>query len=139
MIINEIQNKIIEDFELFSDWTEKYEYLIDQGKNLKPMDEKYKTDDNLIRGCQSKVWLHTTINKRKITFLADSDAIITKGIIGLLVKVFNNQEPENIYSTDLYFLEKTGLHEHLSPSRSNGFLSMIRQMKMDSLALSEKK
>jgi cysteine desulfuration protein SufE len=139
MSINEIQNEIIEDFNLFSDWTEKYEYLIEQGKYLQSMDESFKTDDYLIRGCQSKVWLYTLLKDGKISFMADSDAIITKGIIGLLVKVLNNQKPQNIYNADLFFLEKTGLYEHLSPTRSNGLLSMIRQMKMDSLALSEKK
>jgi len=138
MSINEIQNDIIEDFNLFSDWTEKYEYLIEQGKHLNPMDEKFKTDDYIIRGCQSKVWLYSVLNNDTITFFADSDAIITKGIIGLLVKVFNDQTPQSIYNADLFFIEKTGLQEHLSPTRANGLVSMIKQMKMDSLALSEK-
>ena len=138
MTIDEIQNEIIEDFNLFSDWTEKYEYLIEQGKYLQTIDEKYKTDEYIIKGCQSKVWLHTELKEGKIVFFADSDAIITKGIIGLLIKVLNNQSPENIYNAKLFFIEKTGLQEHLSPTRANGLVSMIKQMKMDSLALSKK-
>ena len=139
MSINEIQNEIIEDFNLFSDWTEKYEYLIEQGKHLNPIDERFKTDEYIIRGCQSKVWLYSAITNGKISFFADSDAIITKGIIGLLVKVLNNQTPQNIYNADLFFIEKTGLQEHLSPTRANGLVSMVKQMKMDSLALSQNK
>jgi len=105
---------------------------------LQAIDEKYKTDDHIIKGCQSKVWLHSELKEGKIIFFADSDAIITKGIIGLLIKVFNNQLPENIYNSTLFFIEKTGLQEHLSPTRANGLVSMIKQMKMDSLALSKK-
>ena len=138
MTIDEIQNKIIEDFNLFSDWTEKYEYLIEQGKYLQAIDEKYKTDEYVIKGCQSKVWLRSELKDDKIVFFADSDAVITKGIIGLLIKVLNNQSPENIYNSKLFFIENTGLQEHLSPTRANGLVSMIKQMKMDSLALSKK-
>jgi cysteine desulfuration protein SufE len=138
MTIDEIQNEIIEDFNLFSDWTEKYEYLIEQGKYLQAIDEKYKTDDYIIKGCQSKVWLRSELKDDKIVFFADSDAVITKGIIGLLIKVLNNQSPENIYNSKLFFIENTGLQEHLSPTRANGLVSMIKQMKMDSLALSKK-
>ncbi|MEI6522266.1 MAG: SufE family protein [Bacteroidia bacterium] len=138
MTIDEIQNEIIEDFNLFSDWTEKYEYLIEQGKYLQAIDEKYKTDEYVIKGCQSKVWLRSELKDDKIVFFADSDAVITKGIIGLLIKVLNNQSPENIYNSKLFFIENTGLQEHLSPTRANGLVSMIKQMKMDSLALSKK-
>jgi cysteine desulfuration protein SufE len=138
MTIDEIQNEIIEDFNLFSDWTEKYEYLIEQGKYLQAIDEKYKTDEYVIKGCQSKVWLRSVLKDDKIVFFADSDAVITKGIIGLLIKVLNNQSPENIYNSKLFFIENTGLQEHLSPTRANGLVSMIKQMKMDSLALSKK-
>jgi cysteine desulfuration protein SufE len=138
MTIDEIQNEIIEDFNLFSDWTEKYEYLIEQGKYLQAIDEKYKTDEYVIKGCQSKVWLRSELKDDKIVFFADSDAVITKGIIGLLIKVLNNQSPENIYNSELFFIENTGLQEHLSPTRANGLVSMIKQMKMDSLALSKK-
>jgi cysteine desulfuration protein SufE len=138
MTIDEIQNEIIEDFNLFSDWTEKYEYLIEQGKYLQAIDEKYKTDEYVIKGCQSKVWLRSELKDDKIVFSADSDAVITKGIIGLLIKVLNNQSPENIYNSKLFFIENTGLQEHLSPTRANGLVSMIKQMKMDSLALSKK-
>jgi cysteine desulfuration protein SufE len=138
MTIDEIQNEIIEDFNLFSDWTEKYEYLIEQGKYLQAIDEKYKTDDYIIKGCQSKVWLRSELKDDKIVCGADSDAVITKGIIGLLIKVLNNQSPENIYNSKLFFIENTGLQEHLSPTRANGLVSMIKQMKMDSLALSKK-
>jgi cysteine desulfuration protein SufE len=138
MTIDEIQNEIIEDFNLFSDWTEKYEYLIEQGKYLQAIDEKYKTDDYIIKGCQSKVWLRSELRDDKIVFFADSDAVITKGIIGLLIKVLNNQSPENIYNSKLFFIENTGLQEHLSPTRANGLVSMIKQMKIDSLALSKK-
>jgi cysteine desulfuration protein SufE len=138
MTIDEIQNEIIEDFNLFSDWTEKYEYLIEQGKYLQAIDEKYKTDEYVIKGCQSKVWLRSELKDDKIVFFADSDAVITKGIIGLLIKVLNNQSPENIYNSKLFFIENTGLQEHLSPTRANGLVSMIKQMKIDSLALSKK-
>jgi len=138
MTIDEIQNEIIEDFNLFSDWTEKYEYLIEQGKYLQAIDEKYKTDEYVIKGCQSKVWLRSELRDDKIVFFADGDAVITKGIIGLLIKVLNNQSPENIYNSKLFFIENTGLQEHLSPTRANGLVSMIKQMKMDSLALSKK-
>lgn len=136
MEINKIQDEIIEDFELFSDWTEKYEYLIDQGKHLQPMNIENKQDAFLIKGCQSKVWLHSKLVDGKIVLEADSDAIITKGIIGLLVKVLNNQNPLDIYNANLYFIERTGLNEHLSPTRANGLVSMVKQIKMDSLALS---
>ncbi len=135
MTINEIQNQIIEDFSFFDDWIEKYEYIIDLGKSLPLISEEYKVDENLIRGCQSRVWLHADSVDNKIVFTADSDAVITKGIIGLLVQVLANQSAEDIAKSELYFIDKIGLKEHLSPTRSNGLLSMVKQMKLYGLAL----
>lgn len=135
MTINELQDQIIEDFSFFDDWMEKYEYIIDLGKKLPLIDEVYKTDDNLIKGCQSRVWLHAESIDGKIAFTADSDAVITKGIIGLLVLVLSGQSAEDIAKSDLYFIDKIGLKEHLSPTRSNGLLSMVKQMKLYGLAL----
>lgn len=135
MTINEIQDQIIEDFSFFDDWMEKYEYIIDLGKSLPLIDEAYKLDENLIKGCQSRVWLHAESRDNKIVFTADSDAVITKGIIGLLVQVLNNQNAEEIAKSELYFIDKIGLKEHLSPTRSNGLLSMVKQMKIYGLAL----
>ncbi len=136
MTINEIQDQIIEDFSFFEDWMEKYEYIIDLGKSLPLINESYKVDENLIRGCQSRVWLHAENKDNKVVFTADSDAVITKGIIGLLVQVLNNQSAEEIAKSELYFIDKIGLKEHLSPTRSNGLLSMVKQMKLYGLALS---
>lgn len=134
MTINEIQDKIIEDFSLFDDWMDKYNLLIDLGKELPAIDPKFKVKDFLIEGCQSKVWLHPDYNGRMITFTADSDAIITRGIVALLIKVLSNRSPEEIISADLYFIEKIGLRQNLSPTRSNGLLSMVRQMKLYAMA-----
>lgn len=129
MTINEIQDQVVEDFEMFEDWTDKYEYLIEYGKNLEPIDEQFKTDDNLIRGCQSRVWLHAYMEEGLLKFAADSDAIITKGIVGLLLRILSGHAPKDIMEADLYFLEKVGLQEHLSPTRANGLVSMIKQIR----------
>lgn len=129
MTINEIQDQVVEDFEMFEDWTDKYEYLIEYGKSLEPIDEQFKTDDNLIRGCQSRVWLHAYMEEGLLKFAADSDAIITKGIVGLLLRILSGHAPKDIMEADLYFLEKVGLQEHLSPTRANGLVSMIKQIR----------
>jgi len=136
--INSIQEEIIEDFSLFEDWMGKYEHLIDYGKSLPLIDDKYKIDENLVKGCQSKVWLHTDLTEGKIIYTADSDAIITKGIVGLMVHVLSNHTPGEIVNTDLYFIDRIGLKEHLSVTRSNGLVSMIKQMKLEALAYSPK-
>jgi len=134
MTINEIQEEIILEFSVFDDWMDKYEYLIDLGKELSPFDEKNRTDQNLIDGCQSKVWLNAELVDGKIVFTADSDAIITKGIISLLIRVLSGQTPEDIINSDLYFIDKIGLNQHLSPTRSNGLMSMIKQIKLYAMA-----
>jgi cysteine desulfuration protein SufE len=134
MTINEIQDEIINEFSMFEDWMDKYNLLIDMGKDLPVIDPKFKVKDFLIEGCQSKVWLHPDYDGRLITFTADSDAIITRGIVALLIRVLSNRTPEEIISADLYFIEKIGLRQNLSPTRSNGLLSMLRQMKLYSLA-----
>jgi cysteine desulfuration protein SufE len=134
MTINEIQDKIIDEFSLFDDWMDKYNLLIDLGKELPVIDPKYKMKDFLIEGCQSKVWLHPDYDGNLITFTADSDAIITRGIVALLIKVLSGRTPQEIISADLYFIEKIGLRQNLSPTRSNGLLSMVRQMKLYSMA-----
>ena len=134
MTINEVQDKIIDEFSLFEDWMDKYNLLIDLGKELPVIDPKLKVKDFLIEGCQSKVWLHPDYDGNLITFTADSDAIITRGIVALLIKVLSNRTPEEIISTDLYFIEKIGLRQTLSPTRSNGLLSMVRQMKLYAMA-----
>ena len=133
--IQEIQEEIIDDFAMFDDWMEKYEYLIELGKSLPIIDQKYKTDDNLIKGCQSKVWLHAQKKADKIIYTADSDAIITKGIIALLLRVFSNQKPTDILNIKTDFIDKIGLKEHLSPTRANGLVSMIKKIKLYALAL----
>ena len=133
MSINEIQEEIIEEFSFFEDWMEKYEHIIDLGKSLPLVDKQYKTDERLIKGCQSRVWLHSEMKDEKILFSADSDAVITKGLIALMVRVLSNQRPDDIVNADLYFIDKINLKEHLSPTRSNGLLSMVKQMKMDAL------
>jgi cysteine desulfuration protein SufE len=135
MTINEIQDEIIEDFSYFDDWMDKYEYIIDLGKNLPLIEESQKTDDKLISGCQSRVWLGVEHKDGKVEFKADSDAVITKGIIGLLIQVMSNQPAKDIVESELYFIDKIGLKEHLSPTRSNGLLSMVKQMKMYAVAL----
>jgi cysteine desulfuration protein SufE len=138
MTISEVQDKIIDEFSLFDDWMDKYNLLIDIGKELPVIDPKFKIKDFLIEGCQSKVWLHPDYDGKMITFTADSDAIITRGIVSLLIKVFSNRTPEEIISTDLYFIEKIGLRQNLSPTRSNGLLSMVRQMKLYAMAFQVK-
>ena len=138
MTINEIQDGIIEDFSVFEDWMDKYAYLIELGGELPAFDEAHRTDSNLIKGCQSKVWFNAEFVDGKIVFTADSDAIITKGIASLLIKVMSNQTPEDILNANLYFIEKIGLTQHLSPTRSNGLLSMVKQIKIYALAYSKK-
>lgn len=132
--MKEIQDGIVEEFLIFNDWLEKYEYLIELGKSLPQIDDKFKSNEYLIKGCQSRVWLHAELNKGVINFTADSDAIITKGIVALLVRVLSGQKPEEIIDCDLYFIDKIGLKENLTPTRSNGMLSMIKQMKIYALA-----
>ena len=133
--ITEIQNEIIQDFNMFNDWIGKYEFLIDLGKGLKPLNQQFKTDDNLIKGCQSRVWLHAEENDGLVHFFADSDAIMTKGLVALLIRVFSGQNASNIAAADLTFIDKIGLKEHLSATRANGLVSMIKQMKLYALAL----
>lgn len=135
--INDIQEAIIEDFEMYDDWSDKYEYIIELGKTLSPMDEQFKTEDNRIHGCQSRVWLHPELKDGLLYFYADSDAFITKGIIGLLVQVLSGHSPKEIAETDLYFIEKIGLKEHLSPTRANGLLSMVKKMKTLGIAYAQ--
>jgi len=138
MSIKEIQEEIIDEFSMFEDWMERYEYIIELGKDLPLIDDSYKTDDNLIKGCQSKVWLHADIAAEKISFTADSDAILTKGIVALLVRVLSDQSPMDIMSADLFFIDKIGLTEHLSPTRANGLLAMVKQLKLYALAYQSK-
>jgi cysteine desulfuration protein SufE len=134
MTISEVQENIIKEFSLFDDWMDKYNLLIDIGKDLPVIDPKYKVKDFLIEGCQSKVWLHPVYDGNLISFTADSDAIITRGIVALLIKVLSNRSPEEIIAADLYFIDKIGLRQNLSPTRSNGLLSMVRQMKLYAMA-----
>lgn len=129
MSINEIQDDLVETFALFDDWEEKYEYIIDLGKKLSGLDEKYKTEDNIIKGCQSVVWLHADLRDGKVIFEADSQAIIVKGLVSMLLQVLSGHTPEEILQADLYFIEKTGLSSHLAQTRSNGLASMVKQMK----------
>src|SRR5690554_1382582 len=138
MTIKERQEEIVDEFSMFEDWMDKYEYIISLGKDLPIIDEADKSDDNLIRGCQSRVWLAAKLNDGKIQFTADSDAIITKGIISLMINVFNNCKPEEIINSDLFFVDEIGLKEHLSPTRSNGLVSMIKQIKMYAIAFQTK-
>jgi len=133
--INEIEKEIISDFQMFDDWTAKYEYLIELGKSLPEINDENKTDENLIKGCQSRVWLHAKKNEDKIIFTADSDAIMTKGIIALLIKVLSNQKPEDIAKSDVNFIKEIGLQNQLSVTRANGLVSMIKQMKIYAIAL----
>jgi len=134
MKIETIQNELINEFSMFDDWMERYEYMIELGKSLPLIDAKYKTDENIIKGCQSKVWLHSEFKNDKVIFSADSDAIITKGIVAILVRVFSNQSPQEILSANTDFIDAIGLKEHLSPTRANGLVSMIKQIKMYALA-----
>jgi len=138
MTISQIQDEIIDEFSMFDDWMQRYEYIIELGKTLPVIAEKYKTDDNLIKGCQSKVWLHAQEKDSLICFTADSDAILTKGIIAILIQVFNNQKPKDILEANTDFIDKIGLKEHLSPTRANGLVSMIKQIKMYALAFESK-
>jgi len=137
MSIAEKEQEIVDEFALYSDWTDKYEYIIALGKELPLIDAQYKTPEYIIKGCQSQVWLHAEIKDGKVQYTADSDAIITKGIISLLVQVLSNQKPEDILAADMNFLKDIGLYEHLSPTRSNGLVSMIKQMKMYALAFNQ--
>jgi len=132
--IKDIQEEIIEEFEIFDDWMQKYEYLIDLGKELSPIDKKYKTEDNLIKGCQSRVWLHAEYTDGRIIYTADSDAIMTKGIVAILINVLSGQTPSEISTAKLDFINEIGLKEQLSPTRANGLVSMIKQMKLYALA-----
>lgn len=130
MTINELQHEVIEEFSEFTDWMDKYQMLIDLGNELEPLDEQYKTESNLIDGCQSRVWLQCDEKDGRLIFTADSDALIVKGIIALLIRVVSNHTPKEIIDADLYFIDRIGLREHLSPTRANGLLAMTKQMKM---------
>ena len=132
--INAAQEEIVEEFSLFDDWMQRYEYMIELGKSLPLIDPEYKIEDNIIKGCQSKVWIHANLEEDKLVFTADSDAIITKGIIAILIRVFSNQHPDAILGADTSFIDKIGLKEHLSPTRANGLVSMIKQLKMYAIA-----
>ncbi len=134
MTINELQDEIIEEFSVLEDWMDKYEMLIDLGNTLEPLPEAYRIPQNLIEGCQSRVWLHAEMQQDKVVFVGESDAILVKGIVSLLIKVLSGHTPEEILNTDLYFIDRIGLKEHLSPTRSNGLLAMVKQMKMYALA-----
>lgn len=136
--INDIQDEIIEEFSIFEDWMDKYAYLIELGNSLEPLNEKYKVESNLIEGCQSRVWLQADYEDGVITFKAESDAVIVKGIIALLIRVLTNHTPDEIINADLYFINKIGLNEHLSPTRSNGLVSMVKQMRFYAMAFKAK-
>jgi len=138
MTINEIQDELIEDFSFFEDWMAKYEYIIQLGKELPLIEDQYKTDDRLIKGCQSRVWLHVRQDGDRLAFTADSDAIITKGLVSLVIKVLSGQTAQDIVQADLYFVDKIGLKEHLSPTRANGLVAMIKQIKLYAMALLSK-
>lgn len=133
--IKEIQDDIVMEFEMFEDWMQKYEYLIELGKELPLIDEKYKTEENLIKGCQSQVWLHAENDGERVIYTAASDAILTKGLIALMVRVLSKQKPEAIVNADMHFIDEIGLKEHLSPTRANGLSSMVKQMKYYALAM----
>ena len=134
MSIQKIQEEIIEEFAMFEDWMQRYEYMIDLGKSLPLIAPEFKTDDNIIKGCQSKVWVHAELKENELEFTADSDAIITKGIIAILIRVFSNQHPKDILAANTDFIDQIGLKEHLSPTRANGLVSMIKQIKMYAIA-----
>lgn len=134
MTLNETQDEIIREFEIFDEWLDRYEYLIELSKDMPPLEEKYKTNEHLINGCQSRVWLTARLEEGKVVFGAETDAIITKGIIALLLRVLSVRTPEEILNADLYFIDAIGLRQNLSPTRSNGLLSMVKQMKMYALA-----
>ena len=134
MTIKEIQEEIIDEFSMFEDWMERYEYIIDLGKSLPIIDEQFKLDENLIKGCQSKVWLYSELQENSLVFTADSDAILTKGIVALLLRVFSNQKPADVIAAKTDFIDEIGLKEHLSPTRANGLVSMVKQIKMYAIA-----
>ena len=138
MTINELQNNVIEEFADFDDWMDKYALLIDLGNSLPPLEEKYKTESNLIEGCQSRVWLQADYVDGKILFKGESDAVIVKGIVSLLISILSDHTPQEILDADLYFIEKIGLKEHLSPTRSNGLVAIVKQMRMYALAFRTK-
>ena len=134
MTIKEIQEEIIDEFSMFDDWMDRYEYIIELGKSLPIISSEYKLDENLIKGCQSKVWLYSELEDETIKFTADSDAILTKGIVALLLRVYSNQKPVNILTAETNFIDEIGLKEHLSPTRANGLVSMVKQIKMYAIA-----
>lgn len=134
MTIEEIEQEIVDEFSMYDDWMDKYAYLIELGSGMEGMAESYKTEKNLIKGCQSQVWFHAEMKEERLYFTADSDAIITKGIAGLLIRVFSGQKPADIVKADLKFIDEIGLTQHLSPTRSNGLLSMVKQIKMYAIA-----
>ncbi|APA91696.1 SufE family protein [Myroides odoratimimus] len=138
MTIKEIQEEIIDDFSMFDDWMQRYEYIIELGKTLPLIDPQYQVEENLIKGCQSQVWLHAALEEGKVVFTANSDAILTKGIIAILIRVFSGQRTEDILNADMSFIDEIGLKEHLSPTRANGLVSMIKQIKMYALAYQAK-
>jgi cysteine desulfuration protein SufE len=138
MSIKEIQDEIVDEFSMFDDWMQRYEYIIELGKSLPLIEEQYKTDDNIIQGCQSKVWVHAELQGDKVVFTADSDAILTKGIIAILIRAFSNQKASAILNANTDFIDEIGLKEHLSPTRANGLVSMIKKLKMYALAFNAK-
>jgi cysteine desulfuration protein SufE len=138
MTIQEKQNRIIREFELLGDWTERYKYIIKLGQKLPPLDEKHKIDENLVRGCQSQVWLNTKLEDDRVIFEADSDAAITKGLVALMVRFYSGETPDAIMTTNPDFIQKIGMQEHLSPTRSNGLASMVKQMKIYAMAYKSK-
>jgi cysteine desulfuration protein SufE len=138
MTINELQDNVIEEFSVFDDWMDKYALLIDLGNSLPPLEDKYKTESNLIEGCQSRVWLQADYENGKIVFKGESDAVIVKGIVSLLISILTDHTPQEILDADLYFIERIGLKEHLSPTRSNGLVAMVKQMRMYALAFRTK-
>ena len=138
MIIKEVQDEIVDEFSMFEDWMQRYEYIIDLGKSLPLIDEQFKTEDNIIKGCQSKVWVHAEQQGEKVVFTADSDAILTKGIIAILIRAFSNQKAADILEANTDFIDKIGLKEHLSPTRANGLVSMVKKIKMYALAFNAK-
>lgn len=135
MTIKEIQEEIVDEFAMFDDWMQRYEYIIELGKSLPLIEDQYKVEENLIRGCQSKVWLHAEKNDDKIVFTADSDAILTKGIIAILIRTFSDQKAVDVMNADTSFIDEIGLKEHLSPTRANGLVSMLKQIKLYAIAL----
>jgi cysteine desulfuration protein SufE len=138
MTIQETGQEIIEEFEMFDDWMGRYEHIIELGKSLPLIEDKHKTEDKLIKGCQSRVWLHSELENGKVSYTADSDAVITKGLVALVIRALSGHTPDEIINADLNFIDQVGLKEHLSPTRSNGLVSMIKQMKMDALAYKAK-